>query len=201
MKSINKKIIFLIIVAAILVSIVISISYGYFDDEDIGNYVVYLGDNYTLSTESDGIDTIDIDNLNNFGANSNQELVNYDVNLNVILDNNSDKNVTCTYDFAWRWDMSNSEYVKSENVDGINIKEYTVAIDSSEEKQVPDYNADTMRIDVNSSNITAISNSKEINRLQIKIKFYNIAGINQSMHQGKKYKGGVVLDNVTCTEN
>ena len=97
--------------------------------------------------------------------------------------------------------MSNSEYVKSENVDGINIKEYTVAIDSSEEKQVPDYNADTMRIDVNSSNITAISNSKEINRLQIKIKFYNIAGINQSMHQGKKYKGGVVLDNVTCTEN
>lgn len=201
MKNSNKKILLMVVIAVCLIAVIASISYGYFDsnldNHNVGNYVVYLGENFTLSTNSGAPVNVNVNDFTTFGTSVDQEMVNNTTNLNIILDNNTGQNVTCTYDYVWRWDNTSGQYTKSEGVDDSTNKEYTVKVGNGneEEKQLPDYN-NTLKI--GNSTITSSTTGETNQTVPVTIKFYNLASVDQSTHQGKSYRGGVILDNITC---
>ncbi len=200
MKNSNKKILLMVVIAVCLIAVIASISYGYFDsnldNHNVGNYVVYLGENFTLSTNSGAPVNVNVNDFTTFGTSVDQEMVNNTTNLNIILDNNTGQNVTCTYDYVWRWDSTSGNYTKSTGVTG-NTKEYTVKVGNSnkEEQQLPDYN-NTLVID--NGTITASGTNNNTVTVPVTIKFYNLASVDQSKHKAQSYRGGVILDNITC---
>ncbi len=209
MNSSNKRLYLLIIIAVALVSIVASISYGFFssdlNNKNIGNYTIVLGDDYTLSTNGGNPVNYTVNDADMFGVSDNIVAVNKNSTLNIILENKGTGSVTCTYDFIWRWDTTTGQYTKSLGVDGSTKKEFTVTItgtgmtnQSGQEQQIPDFSGPSTVLGKGS--ITATGGNTTNQQADINIKFYNLSDVDQQGHKGKNYKGGIVLSNVTCTK-
>ncbi len=208
MNSSNKRLYLLIIIAVALVSIIASISYGYFNSDlsnrNVGNYTIVLGEDYTLSTSGGNPVNYNVSDSDMFGVSYDVEAANNTSTLNITLKNDGSQTVTCTYSFAWRWDTTGSNYTKSQGATG-EQKEFTVSISGDslngvgQEQQVPDYNSGTLSYPQQS--ISANAGQSTTQQVSVNIKFYNLANVDQSGHMGNTYKGGVIIDNASCTKS
>lgn len=208
MKTNSKKIFLLIFIAVILVVIIALVSYAYFNsdlsDKDTNNHTIYVGDNFTLSSEGSTSELYNVSDFDMFGVS--YDVVAYDKNttLNITLENDdSEKSVTCDFAYAWRWDAeSEGDYVKTAS----EKKEFTVTLDNGsktgEEQQVPDYTDTTSNLGTGTITIgpkTGDTNTTTIT-VNINTKFYNLSEVNQEGHRNKSYMGGVIIQNATCTQ-
>lgn len=194
----NKRYLYGIIAITILSMIAFASSYAFFSVDTqntiVGNYEAIFDDKYRFSVSGTSSDSIIVSDFDMFGVNEDKIVVDKSHDITISIENLVDTVATqCTYDYVWRWDMTHDNYQKSSGA----TYEYMVSGPFTS-VNVPDYDADSFVLGSSSISLQAgqDTNSKTVT---INTKFYNLGSVDQGGHANHTYKGGVIIDNISCS--